>query len=404
MLESAAGLRDGAWAYSTGKATQPIVIAVLDTGVSLHSNLVNNLVKDEQGNILGWNFSANNDDISDETRSYHGTHVAGTIAGYGDVVLGMGEHLKILPVKIPAANGMFYESQVINAIYWSTGGEVPGVPKNAYPAKVLNMSFGVDERPGKEQDDCDLALQEALDFARSQGAVVLVAAGNENKLEHFSAPAVCNNAIKVAATGPTGLRAYYSNYGPSIHFAAPGGDLYYGTQGGILSTVNPGGGYQNSGFDFFQGTSMASPHAAGVAGLIYALKEGAISPEKVENILIATTHRFGQSQDANNSCIGNKSCGTGILDAHNALKAVVADYDEIVRAPTADLKNFDISKGHWILVKGACQNKENYNQPQLTQTKGGTIVAHYGTLSYRLDDSAFKFCEIIGSQGIGCYY
>lgn len=199
-LESKPGLRDGAWAYTTGKSRKPIVVAVLDTGIALNDSLVNNLVKDNEGNVFGWNFAGNNNDLSDETRSYHGTHVAGTIAGYGDVMNGVGEDLKILTVKIPAENGMFYESAVVNSIYWAVGGDVPGVPKNIHPAKVLNMSFGVDLEPGKEIDYCDEALQEALFFARKKGAVVAVAAGNDNVWEHYNAPAVCNGTIKVAST------------------------------------------------------------------------------------------------------------------------------------------------------------------------------------------------------------
>ena len=418
MLESAAGRRDGAWAYTTGKAVNPIIVAVLDTGIALNSSLVNNLVKDEQGKIWGWNFSANNNDILDETGSYHGTHVAGTIAGYGDVMLGVGEHLKVLPIKIPDSTGMFYESQVINAIYWSVGGNVPGVPMNPYPAKVLNMSFGVDERRGKEMVHCDEAMQDALFFARSKGAVITVAAGNENRWEYYNAPGICNGTIKIAATGPDGLRAYYSNYGPSVSFAAPGGDLHYGLQGGILSTVNPGGGLQGSGFDFYQGTSMASPHAAGVAGLIFAIRQGQITPEKVEQILYATTHAFGQSEDSNNSCVGMKPCGSGILDAKNAVKAASADYDLIFTTPKIDslalktcAKNayqpqpssLKSGRVEWLQVKTVCQAKLNFRTSQLKQTQDGKIILSYGGVSYRLNDSNFKHCELIGVQGIGCY-
>ncbi|MDP1601902.1 MAG: S8 family serine peptidase [Legionella sp.] len=413
-LESAAGLRDGAWAYTTGMASQPIVVAVLDTGVALNDSLVDNLVKDANGRVWGWNFAANNRDISDETQSYHGTHVAGTIAAFGQVMIGVGENLKVLPVKIPDASGMFYESQVINAIYWAVGGKVPGAPLNPHVAKVLNMSFGVDENPGKEKEQCDVALQDALDFARERGAVITVAAGNENRWEHYNAPAVCNNTIKVAATGPMGLRAYYSNYGPGISFAAPGGDIRYGKQGGIFSTVKPQGGYQGSGFDFYQGTSMASPHAAGVAGLIFALYDGAITPAKVEQILSATTHAFGESTDQNKSCTGSKPCGPGILDAENAVKATLANYDVIFNAPVGDKLTLNtcakggyeahISPANWLAQRLVCQDKASYQRPELQQTKDGKIVAHYGKAEYVLDSASFKRCQVIGNNGIGCYY
>ncbi|KTC90634.1 S8 family serine peptidase [Fluoribacter dumoffii] len=417
MLESAPGFKDGAWAYTTGLSKKPVVVAVLDTGIALNDSLINNLVKDRVGNLWGWNFAGNNNNLIDETRSYHGTHVAGTIAGYGSVMNGMGEDLKILPLKIPAANGMFYESSVINAIYWAVGGEVPGVPTNIHPAQILNMSFGVDRGPKDEIDYCDQALQEAVFFARKKGAVLAVAAGNDNVWEHFNAPAVCNGTIKVASTGPEGLRSYFSNYGPSITLAAPGGDKRYGTWGGILSTVNPGGGYNGSGFDFYQGTSMATPHVAGVAGLIFAASETPPSPEQVEQLLYTTTHDFGVSSDPNKSCVGKKPCGHGILDAENAVKAAVAGYDLVFSAPKMEhlavrdcgkntlipSKSHIISEGGiWIRNNTVCETSEHFHKPHI-KNENGSIIAAYGSVSYRLDLSAYKSCQIIGYDGVGCY-
>lgn len=419
VLETAAGLRDGAWAFTTGQSAKPVVVAVLDTGVALNPSLVGNLLKDDQGVVWGWNFAGNNRNLDDETKSYHGTHVAGTIAAYGEVMIGIGEHLKILPVKIPDKSGMFYESQVINAIYWSVGADVPGVPHNPYPAKVMNMSFGVDEKPGKEIDHCDEALQEALLYARKKGAVVAAAAGNDDRWEYYNAPAVCNGTMKVGSTGPQGLRAYYSNYGPGITYSAPGGDARYGREGAILSTVNPGGGYQGSGFDFYQGTSMASPHAAGIAALIYAVTNGKITPEKVEQILFSTTHKFGKSTDPNKSCVGKKPCGHGILDANKAVQAAMADFDIIFSAPvlkSLDLRscgkgavvarNLELNAGlaHWKQVSSSCQSDNNYQQPTIKQTADGKIRAHYGEVIYLLDTTPFKHCQIIGFDGVGCYY
>jgi serine protease len=418
MLESKPGFRDGAWAYTTGLAKKPVVVAVLDTGVALNDSLIKNLVKDDEGRIWGWNFAGNNPNVADETKSFHGTHVAGIIAGYGNVMNGMGEDLKILPVKIPGASGMFYESAVINAIYWSVGGEVPGLPINIHPAKVINMSFGVDRGPKEEVDYCDQALQEAIFFARKKGVVITVAAGNDNLWEHFNAPGVCNGTIKVASTGPEGLRSYFSNYGPGITLAAPGGDKHYGIWGGILSTVNPGGGYNGSGFDYYQGTSMAAPHVAGVAGLIISASDKILTPEQIEKILYTTTHEFGMSNDANKSCVGEKPCGHGILDAENAVKATLANYNLVFSAPAVEHlatricgKNSLIPLKHSINIQGAlwvrkqtdCQPMEHYQKPRLSQSEDGTISVAYGSVSYQLDQKAYKFCHIIGYDGIGCY-
>jgi serine protease len=415
MLESKPGLKDGAWAYTTGKAKNPVVVAVLDTGIALNDSLVNNLLKDQQGAVWGWNFAGNNNNLDDETGSYHGTHVSGTIAGYGDVMTGMGEELKVLTVKIPQADGMFYESAVINGIYWSVGAEVPGVPTNNYPAKVLNMSFGVDLDPDREIDYCDEALQEAVFYARKQGAVLAVAAGNDNRWEHFNAPAVCNGAMKIASTGPEGLRSYFSNYGPSVTLAAPGGDKRYGLSGAILSTVNPGGGYQGSGFDFYQGTSMATPHVAGVAGLVYAVSGKSLTAEKVEQILYITTHDFGASTDSNKSCKGKKPCGHGILDAEEAVKTALADYDVLFTAPKADeakkacaaanIKTIKSGSVTWLKIQDSCQNPATYQQPVVQQNNEGIITAHYGAAAhYQLNQSPYKECHVVGHDGIGCYF
>lgn len=392
-LESAPYKLDGAWAYSFGKSTRPIVIAVLDTGIELHPDLNHSLLHDGNGNIIGWNFAKNNNNIHDETKSWHGTHVSGTIAGYGQVMQGMGHELKILTVKIPDGSGMFYESAVINAIYWAAGADVPGVPHNPYPAKVINMSFGVDEAPNHEIDHCDKALQEAVKFARSKGVLLVAAAGNDNKWDHYNAPAVCNHVLKIASTGPEGLRSYFSNYGSAITLAAPGGDKKYGIQGGILSTVHPDEGYLNSGYDFYQGTSMASPHVSGVAGLIYAIKSGRVKPQTVEQILFATTHDFGQSKDSNKSCRGKKPCGHGILDALQAVVAAVQGYD--VFYMQSSVKN---SKDAFEVVANNRKMKNN----QGFWYKNNDIFVSIGNKQLRLKKELFLRCDIIGFDGLGC--
>lgn len=405
-LESAAWKNDEAWAITRGHSTPNTVVAVLDTGIDANDSIVNSLVKGNDGQIWGWNFSANDDNIFSEG-SYHGTHVSGTIAAYGQVAVGMGDGLKVLPVKIPDASGMFYESAVINGIYWAAGADVPGAPKNLHPARVINMSFGVDERPGKEVEFCDEALQEAVDYARNRGVVLVVAAGNDNRWEQFNAPASCNGTIKVASTGPTALRSYFSNYGPSISFAAPGGDKRYGTAGGILSTVNPGGGYLQSGFDFYQGTSMASPHVAGVAGLVLAVNPD-LSAREVEKLLYVTTHDFAYSDNDNDSCRGSKPCGHGILDAKNAVDAAMAQYDVLFSAPNLQERSYfnstiEGAQGERWVVSGEKNIDKGIQPARIYSNEKGEIFASYGAVNYRLDASRFKQCKVIGYDGVGCY-
>lgn len=414
VLEHTSGSKDGAWAYTQGASSKPIVIAVLDTGIALNNSLNNSLVKDANGSVWGWNFSGNNRDLNDQTGLYHGTHLAGIIAGYGNVMTGIGSDLKILPVKITDSKGYFYESQVINAIYWSVGHSVPGVPDNPFPAKVLNMAFGMSHSNGHKLELCDEALHTALSYARQNGAVVVTSSGDQNLYDLFEAPAVCPGIIRLAATGPEGLRAPYSNHGPSITYAAPGGDSDYGKAGGILSTVNSGGGYQGSGFDFYQGTSMATAHAAGIAGLIFAVKSGAISPRAVEKIMWATTHDFGVTRNRNKSCMGKKPCGHGILDANNAVQAALAGYDVIFSAPVfikndlnACKQGYSLNKQqvinqHWSVDNSKCQSEELFTMPKIKQT-GTMISAFYGNTSLKFDTSDFKECRVIGVDGVGCY-
>jgi serine protease len=203
-----------------------------------------------------------------------------------------------------------------------------------------------------------------------------------------------------------------------VTLAAPGGDQKYGTAGGILSTVNPGGGYNSSGFDFYQGTSMASPHVAGVAGLIYAISGKTLKPQQVEQILYTTTHDFGQSKDPNKSCVGKKPCGHGILDAEQAVLTALTGYDIVFSAPkVTPLSDKSCAKESflpgkttinsngilWVQKSTGCESEEHYKNPHIQQRKDGTIYASYGSVSYDLDQSTYKECHVIGYDGVGCF-
>ncbi len=414
-LESSAGQEDGAWQYNHGESATPVVVGVLDTGIELNPRLRDNLMIGKDGKLLGWNFAANNDELSDETGSYHGTHVAGTIASSGYDMIGMGPKLKILPIKIPDSSGMFYESAVINGIYWALGHQVPGAKDNPYPVKVMNMSFGIDEAPGKEVDFCDAAVQEAVDTANHEGAVIVVAAGNNNSEDDLGSPGGCEGVIRVTSTGPTGLRAYYSNYGESSTYAAPGGDKRYGQVGGILSTVKPGMGVEHSGLDFYQGTSMATPHVAGLFGLVFAYGQGDnITGEQAKDLIYATTHDFGESEDENESCVGRKSCGHGIIDANLALQALSKGYTKFISSPriTSSVSQTGCPNGMvkalkpvisdkagvWRLKTNQCTKLTHISRLELKQ---GQLVANYAGIRYQLDGD-YSSCQLIGIDGIGC--
>lgn len=310
-----------AWDAAQGTGT---VVAVIDTGYLPHADLAANLLPgyDMISDLTiaqdGDGRDANASDSGDwepanacytgspaRDSSWHGTHVAGTIApvtNNSSGVSGVAYNAKIVPVRVLGRCGG-YLSDIADGMIWAAGGTVAGVPDNANPAQVLNLSLG-------GSGTCSTTSQNAIDTARSLGATVVVAAGNENTDASNSNPANCNGVIAVAATNRNGGRAYYSNYGAVVDVAAPGGDVTTGSANGILSTLNSGRTTPGTdSYAFYQGTSMATPHVAGVAALMYEV-DPAITPDQVESTLKATARIFPAT------CI---QCGSGIVDAAAAV-------------------------------------------------------------------------------------
>jgi serine protease len=318
--DATGGLRlPAAWDLSTGTGVK---VAVIDTGIRPHADLSGqyvggyDFISDATIGNDGNGRDADPSDPGDWTAanecaagepasgsSWHGTHVAGTIAAKTNNslgVAGVAYNAKVVPVRVLGKCGG-YTSDIADAIIWASGGTVTGVPANANPAKVINMSLG-------GGGACGTTTQNAINSARSRGTVVIVAAGNENQNASNSNPANCAGVVTVAATGKTGGRASYSNYGTVVDVAAPGGD----GSNSVISTLNAG--TQGPGADNYagyQGTSMATPHVAGVAALMLA-RNGALTPDEIEAKLKATTRAFPAT------C---SQCGTGIVDAAAAVAA-----------------------------------------------------------------------------------
>ena len=322
--DTTGGLRlPTAWDKSTGTG---VVVAVIDTGYRPHADLSGQIL---QGyDFIGDTFVSNDgngrdSDASDpgdaiavgecgggqptraQNSSWHGTHVAGTVAARTNNslgVAGVAYNAKIVPARVLGKCGG-YTSDIADAITWTSGGAVSGVPTNANKARVLNLSLG-------GGGACDSTTQAAINGARSRGAVVVVAAGNDAMNVSNASPANCSGVVAVAATGKTGGRASYSNYGTLIDVAAPGGDGSYS----VLSTLNSGTSAPASdNYAGYQGTSMATPHVAGVAALMLSLNS-ALTPDDIESRLKSTARAFPAS------CSG---CGTGIVDATAAVNSVV---------------------------------------------------------------------------------
>ena len=316
-----------AWDNYNGEG---VVVAVLDTGYRPHSDLNANIVSGYDmisdafiGND-GNGRDSNPQDPGDWTdagecgggqppsfsgSSWHGTHVAGTIAAVtnnGLGVAGVAFGAKVSPVRVLGKCGGF-TSDIADGIVWASGGTVSGAPANVNPAKVINMSLG-------GGGSCGTTTQTAINMARQNGATVVVAAGNSNTNASSATPANCNGVITVAATDRIGGKAFYSNFGSVVDVAAPGGALQGSVANGVLSTLNSGSTTpQGDVYGFYQGTSMATPHVAGLAALLYQAKPD-ITPDEVESTIKNTARSFPAA------CSG---CGSGIADAAAAIAALV---------------------------------------------------------------------------------
>lgn len=327
--ETTGGIRaPAAWDRATG---QGVVVAVLDTGFRPHVDLNPNILPGYD--MISDTFIANDGggrdsdarDPGDWTNagecgggqptsfrssSWHGTHVAGTIAAVtnnNSGVAGVAYNAKIVPVRVLGKCGG-YTSDIADGIVWAAGGTVSGVPANPNPASVINMSLG-------GSGTCSTTTQNAINVARSRGAVVVVAAGNSNSNANNFNPGNCAGVVNVAATNRQGGRASYSNTGTSVDVAAPGGQMSSANDpNGVLSTYNSGSTTPaNDSYGYSQGTSMAAPHVAGVAALIKQVKPAA-TPDEIETILKNTARSFPAT------CSG---CGTGIVDANAAVLSAI---------------------------------------------------------------------------------
>lgn len=253
---------DVAWRKQRGGKS--VIVAVIDSGVDYnHPDLAGNIWRNPKaappvstgvdangsrivGDVIGWDFVQNDGLPFDQTG--HGTHVAGTIGAVGRNgmgVSGISQQVSILAVRFLDASGRGDTAAAIKAIDYAV----------SRGAKILNNSWG-----GK--GGYNRALKDAIARAEAAGVLFVASAGNEGT-DNDRAPsypaafADLPNVISVAATTATDNMASFSNYGrATVHVGAPGVSVY---------SLKPGGGFQ-----YMSGTSMASPHVAGAAALLWA--------------------------------------------------------------------------------------------------------------------------------------
>ena len=270
--------------------------------------------------------------------SWHGTHVAGTV-GVGNTnnptgVAGVNWMVNVLPVRVLGKCGGSIVD-INDGIRWAAGLPVPGVPANATPAKVINMSLG-----GRVPCTASPSTQSAINDAVAAGATIVVAAGNSAIDAAGELPASCDNVITVAASDARGhLVERYSNFGASVEIMAPGGDVLRNDTGdgnpdGVLSMVK--GGYA-----YYNGTSMAAPHVAGVAALLLA-QDASRSPADILSLIQANALPRSAAQCP-------KPCGVGLLNAHfpEAPKERFQYAAKLVCGVQRDPKNMQLARGFY---------------------------------------------------------
>ncbi len=314
-----------AWDITTGDRAGggDVIVAVVDTGVFLaHPELAGQLVpgydfiSDPVNAADGDGVDNNPDDPGDgaqlSSSSWHGTHVAGTIAAAtnnANGVAGVAWGAKIMPLRALGTEGGS-SFDVMQAVLYAAGLDNSSNTLPTQKADIINLSLG--------GGGSSVAAQAAFTAARNAGVIIVAAAGNENTSQ-LSYPASYDGVISVSATDFANNRAPYSNFGSKIDVAAPGGsqgvDLNNdGFGDGVLSTlVDDSSGSREPTLKFYQGTSMAAPHVAGVFALMRAVYP-ALSPDEVDSALNAGVITTDLDNNGRDDLYGN-----GLIDA---LKAV----------------------------------------------------------------------------------
>ncbi|MFN3390559.1 MAG: S8 family serine peptidase [Meiothermus ruber] len=340
-----------------------VVVAVIDSGiVGAHPDIPKP--------ILGYDFISNpqiandgggRDNNPEDTGNvasgvpeealtgYHGTHVAGTVAAATNNnlgVAGVSWGARLLHIRALGVGGGS-DADIIAALRWAVGLSVSGVPANPNPAAVVNMSLG-------GRGTCAPAWQDTINqaAAQPQRPIIVVAAGNSAENASGFTPASCSGVITVGATETRGFRSYYSNYGTRIDVMAPGGDISVDRNtdnfvDGVLSPLKDDTktGADQFIYQFYQGTSMASPHVAGLVALMKARRPDLTYSEALDILKSTAVPLSGASCTGRPSSqiapsfptLTSSDCGAGLVNAQAAVNAVgsVTPSFTLVLSPTS---------------------------------------------------------------------
>jgi serine protease len=302
-----------AWDITTGSSN--VVVAVVDSGaVTDHPDLQSKYVDGYDMVDMDADFTDPGYEVGG-VRIYHGTHVMGTVgavANNGAGGSGVAWGSRVMPIRaLEGRTGTAYD--VMQAIRYAAGmpndsGRVP-----SRPADIINLSLG-------SSGACSPAEAALFTEIAARGITVVAAAGNERSNYQFS-PASCPSVFGVAATGPGGNLATYSNFGPLAVVAAPGGDTRYDADGdgfldGIFSTSGERqGGLTIPSYTSIEGTSMAAPHVSGVFALMKSVKP-TLTPLEFRQLL-----QGGWMTDRDPGSPSPNELGYGIINAYKAVRA-----------------------------------------------------------------------------------
>jgi subtilisin family serine protease len=322
---------DGAWDLAPNRG-QGVVVAVIDTGVAYEDfnttlgGFPQNFKRATDLSfttfVAPWDFRNNDAHANDDHG--HGTHVTGTIVqdtnnGVGGA--GVAHASAIMPLKVLDYSGSGFADDLVEAIYYAV----------ANGARVINMSLGFPETgtPDAQGNVCGeiVGLNAALDYAYSQGVVVVAAAGNDGG-DTVLCPAAHPRVIAVAASGFDGQTSFYSNGGTTLDITAPGGDpssdlnedgypdeVLQETFCNDWQTLLFLGSYDEFCNVFYSGTSMATPHVAGTAALLLG-EVPALTPDEVRSHLTSAARDHGVTG-------WDPTYGWGLLDAGAALASAL---------------------------------------------------------------------------------
>jgi subtilisin family serine protease len=301
-----------AWDLSIGSSNA--LVAVIDTGADLNHEDLRSSIWTNPREIAGNGRDDDRNGVVDDIHGYdiangdsdpqddngHGTHVSGIVAAGGDNALGVAGvawGTQIIAVKALDSEGGGYTSSITRAIDYVTD-----LKKKRAPIVAINLSLGGGGYSG--------SLYRAVERARNHDILIVAAAGNDgddnDAVDSYPANFKLDNVLSVAATDASGQLAGYSNFGAnSVHVAAPGSD--------ILSTYPRD--LVDSGYQNLSGTSMASPHVAGIVALVAAANSG-LSMTQVRSIILGTVQSLASLQGA--------TLTGGITDARRAVEIALS--------------------------------------------------------------------------------